>query len=89
MAEKNMIVALVLGLLITGLGLMYDGLVKRGAVSLVIAIVLGLLNYAVSSIFMYVGLIFAIYVLYDTYVCTNAINNNQAIPKFLTQIDLE
>lgn len=29
MAEKNMIIALVLSFLITGLGLIYDGLVTR------------------------------------------------------------
>ncbi|MBE6486152.1 MAG: hypothetical protein E7Z85_04835 [Methanosphaera stadtmanae] len=89
MAEKNMIIALVLSFLITGLGLVYDGLIKRGIVSFVIGVIVALLNYYVSSIFSIIGLIWALYVLYDTYQCTKAINNNQAIPLFLTQVDLE
>lgn len=84
-----MIIALVLSFFITGLGLVYDGLVKRGIVSFVIGLVFGLLNLYVSSIFQYVALIWALYILYDTYQCTKAINNNQAIPLFLTQVDLE
>ena len=89
MAEKNMIIAIVLSLIITGLGLVYDGLIKRGIVSFVIGLILSLLNLYVSSIFLYIGLIWTIYVIYDTYQCTKAINNNQAIPLFLTQVDLE
>lgn len=89
MAEKNMLIAIILGLLITGLGQVYNGLITRGIVSFVIGLIIGLLCSYVSSIFLIISLIWIIYVLYDTYICTNAINNNQAIPKFLTQIDLE
>ena len=89
MAQKNMIIAIILSFLITGLGLVYGGLIKRGIVSFVIALIIGLLNMYVSSIFWILGLIWALYILYDTYQCTNAINNNQAIPLFLTQVDLE
>lgn len=89
MAEKNMIIALVLGFFITGLGLVYDGLTMRGIVCFVVAIVLGLLSNFVSMFFGIISILWSLYTLYDTYECTNAINNNQALPKFLTQIDLE
>lgn len=84
-----MIIAIVLSILITGLGLIYDGLVKRGIVSFVVALIFSLLSRTVSSLFAIIGLIWALYVIYDTYQCTNAINNNQAIPLFLTQVELE
>lgn len=89
MAEKNMIIALVLSFLITGLGLIYDGLVTRGIVSFVIGLIISLLNLYVSSIFAILSIIWFIWVLYDTYQCTTAINENRAIPLFLTQIDLQ
>ncbi len=89
MAEKNMIIALVLSFIFTGIGNVYDGLVKRGLVEFVVGVILNLLGMNVSSIFTYIAIIWWAYALYDTYVCTNAINNNQAIPKFLTQFDLE
>ncbi len=89
MAQKNMIIAIVLSILITGLGLIYDGLVKRGIVSFVVALIFSLLSRTVSSLFAIIGLIWALYIIYDTYQCTNAINNNQAIPLFLTQVELE
>lgn len=89
MAQKNIIIALILSFFFTGLGQAYNGLVIRGIVSFVIAIILGFLNIYVSRIFVIFALIWALYVLYDTYQCTNAINNNEAIPKFLTQFDLE
>lgn len=89
MAEKNMVIALILSFFITGLGLVYDGLYIRWIASFIIAIILTVLSYSVSGIFSLIGILWTLYLLYDTYVCTNAINNNQAIPKFLTQFDLE
>ena len=88
MAEKNMIIALVLSFLFY-LGNVYNGLKRRGAVEFVVGIILNILYYTVSSVFGILVFIWFIYVLYDTYICTNAINNNEAIPLFLTQIDLE
>lgn len=90
MAEKNMIIALILSFLITGLGLVYDGLVTRGIVSFVIGLLFGLIIYVTSStIIQLISIIYSLYVLYDTYVCTKAINENQPIPLFLTQVDLQ
>ncbi len=89
MAQKNLAIALILSFIVTGLGLAYDGLYKRGIVCFVIGLIISLLILYVSTIFMILSLFWFVYVLYDTYVCTEAINNNQPIPKFLTQIDLE
>ncbi|RAP46915.1 MAG: hypothetical protein BZ135_03085 [Methanosphaera sp. rholeuAM6] len=88
MAQKNMILALLLSFLFY-LGNAYNGLVKRGLVEFAVGIILIILEYGVSSFIGLFVFIWWIYVLYDTYSCTNAINNNQAIPKFLTQFDLE
>ncbi|WP_162685737.1 hypothetical protein [Methanosphaera sp. BMS] len=89
MGHKNYIIALLLSFFINGLGNIYNGLITRGLVELVISVVISLLHVFVSSIFFYIAILWFIYVLYDTYACTRAINNNQAIPLFLTQIDLQ
>ena len=86
---KNIYISMILSFFITGLGNVYNGLVSRGFIELVIGIVISLLGIYIYSVIGYLGTLWWIYVLYDTYVCTNAINNNQAIPKFLTQFDLE
>ncbi|MBR0471509.1 MAG: hypothetical protein IJI98_02275 [Methanosphaera sp.] len=88
MAEKNMIIAMLLSFFFY-LGNAYNGLIKRGLIEFVIGIILNILYYTVSSTIGILVFIWFIYVLYDTYVCTNAINNNQQIPLFLTQIELE
>ena len=88
MAERNMLIAMVLSFFFY-LGNVYNGLTKRGLVEFVVGFILNLLYYTVSSTIGIPVFIWFIYVLYDTYVCTKAINNNQVIPKFLTQIDLE
>ena len=87
--QKNLIIALILSVIFTGIGNVYNGLTMRGIVEFVIGFVINAIGAFVLPIFTYVGIIWWIYALYDTYVCTNAINNNQAIPKFLTQFDLE
>lgn len=88
MEEKNMIIAMVLSFFFY-LGNVYNGLVKRGLIEFAVGLILNALYYCVASIFGILVFIWFIYVLYDTYQCTNAINNNQAIPKFLNQINLE
>ena len=82
-------IAVILSFFITGLGLVYDGLTIRGVVSFCIAIILGFLSMYVSEIFSLIGLIWALYVIYDTYVCTKAINEYQPIPLFLTKFNIE
>ena len=89
MTEKNMLIALVLSFFITGLGLIYDGLVSRGLLSFCISLAIGLLGLFVSSIFSLIGVIWALYSLYDTYQCTLAINENRQLPLFLTKFEIE
>lgn len=85
---KNVYIAVILSFLLTGLGNIYNGLYKRGAAELAIAIVIGLLNFVIPFIGL-VGLAWLLYVLYDTYDCTNAINENRRIPLFVGNIELE
>lgn len=89
MAEKNMVIALILSFFITGLGLIYDGLVSRGLISFCISLAIGLLGLFVSSIFSIIGVVWALYSLYDTYQCTRAINENRQIPLLLTKFEIE
>ena len=79
--EKNLIIALVLSVIISGVGNVYNGLGKRGLVELLISIVLTMAMFPI-------GLIWWAYVVYDTYVCNVAINSNQEIPKLLTVFEI-
>ena len=87
--QKSMAIALILSVILTGIGNVYNGLTTRGIVEFVIGIVFNLLGMYVSGIFTIISLVWWIYAVYDTYTCTNDINNNQSIPKFLTKLYLE
>lgn len=89
MAEKNIYISIILSFFVTGLGNIYNGFIKRGAVEFIIAMILGLIA---MYVFWFIGLIsifFTFYVMLDSYHCATAINNNQPIPKFLGAIELE
>lgn len=86
---KNVYISVILSFFITGLGNVYNGLVKRGAVEFVISLLLGFLASQIHWVIVFVALIFALYVLYDTYKCTVAINENDRIPLFLGKFELE
>ncbi|MBO7719595.1 MAG: hypothetical protein J6S29_05535 [Methanosphaera sp.] len=79
--EKNLLIALILSAIISGVGNVYNGLGKRGLIELLVAIVL------TTAIFP-IGLIWWAYVVYDTYVCNIAVNNNQKIPLLLTVFEV-
>lgn len=89
MAEKNMIIAMLISLIFTGLGLVYDGLPTRGIVVFGIAIVIGIIVQFGGILVSLLSFLWLIYALYDTYQCTKAINENQPIPKFLGNYELE
>ncbi|MBE6493882.1 MAG: hypothetical protein E7Z84_04645 [Methanosphaera stadtmanae] len=74
---KNVYIAVILSFLITGLGNVYNGLIKRGIAEFIISLILGLLAAYVHWIIGLIGLGFAIYVLFDTYECTKAINEGK------------
>ena len=74
MAKKNMIIALVLSLIWSGLGLIYAGDVQKGIILAVIAIIAEVLYLFVNQIFGIVVFIIWIYSLYATYKEVKAIN---------------
>ena len=74
MAEKNMIVALIISLIFTGLGIAYAGDVKKGVILFAIGVVLNILGMWVSLIFSYISIIVWIVALYLTYQEVKAVN---------------
>ena len=74
MAKKNMIIALVLSFIWSGLGLIYAGDVQKGIILAVIAIIAEVLYLFVNQIFGIVVFIIWIYSLYATYQEVKAIN---------------
>jgi len=63
----NPIIAAILSFIIPGLGQIIAGETKKGLIFLVVAIVLGLLVGAISSMLGIISLVFAIYAAYDAY----------------------
>ena len=74
MAKKNMIIALVLSLIWSGLGLIYAGDVQKGIILAVVAIIAEVLYHFVNQIFGIVVFIIWIYSLYATYNEVKAVN---------------
>ena len=74
MAEKNMIVALIISFIFTGLGIAYAGDVKKGVILFAIGVVLNILGMWVSMIFSYISIIVWIVALYLTYQEVKAVN---------------
>ena len=74
MAEKNMIIALILSIIWSGLGLIYAGDVQRGAILAVAALVFDLLAFFVFFPLGIVVFIIWIYSLYATYKEVQAVN---------------
>ncbi|MCI5867556.1 MAG: hypothetical protein SOZ23_05165 [Methanosphaera sp.] len=85
MVAKNKWLAVILSLLISGLGQAYLGLYDRLGVFLVVMIILLIIAYisggTVANIFNALNTIWTIYSMYDAYVCTEALNKNQPIPE--------
>lgn len=67
MAEKNMMVALVISFILTGLGIAYAGNVQKGVILFAAAVVLNVLGLWVSMIFSLLSIAVWIYGLYATY----------------------
>ncbi len=74
MAKKNMVIAIVLSIIWSGLGLIYAGDMKRGIILAVLAIIFELLNFLVSPILGIIVFIIWIYSLYATYKEVKAVN---------------
>ena len=67
MAEKNMIIALVISFIFTGLGIAYLGDVKKGVILFAIGVTLNCLGLWVAGIFSYIGILVWIVALYLTW----------------------
>ncbi|MBQ2653903.1 MAG: hypothetical protein IJF83_10115 [Methanobrevibacter sp.] len=74
MAKKNMIIALVLSIIWSGLGLIYAGDIKKGIILAVVALIFDILYFTVNQIFGLLVFIVWIYSLYATYTEVKAIN---------------
>ena len=74
MAQKNMAIAIILSILLTGIGIAYAGDVKKGLIYFAIAIVLNILGMWVSFIFSILSIILWVYALYQTYLEVKAVN---------------
>jgi hypothetical protein len=74
MANKNMIIALVLSFIWSGLGLIYAGDMQKGIILAVLAIIAEVLFLCVSQIFGLVVFIIWIYSMYVTYKQVKAVN---------------
>lgn len=89
MSEKKNIYVAVLLSLISGLGNVYNGLIKRGFFELIIGIIFTVLALYSSKFFFIECVIWVIFAMFDTYLCTKAINNNEEIPKLLGKLKIE
>ena len=74
MAKKNMIIAIILSVIWSGLGLIYAGDMKRGIILAVVALIAEILYFYVSMIFGLVVFIIWIYSIYATYQEVKAVN---------------
>ena len=74
MANKNMIIALVLSFIWSGLGLIYAGDMQKGIILAVLAIIAEVLFLCVSQILGLVVFIIWIYSMYATYKQVKAVN---------------
>lgn len=74
MAEKNMIVALIISFIFTGLGIAYAGDLKKGVILFAVAVILNILGFWVAGIFSYIAILVWIYGLYATYKEVQAVN---------------
>ena len=92
MAEKNLLIASILSLIITGSGNLYNGFITRFAVEFFMdLVVLMLIVYIYPSdllLVVLVDLLFRLYFLVDTIRVTKAINTHQEIPLLFKRFDI-
>ena len=74
MANKNMVIALILSIIWSGLGLIYAEDMKKGIILAVAAVICYVLMYYVAAIFGMVVFIIWIYSIYATYKQVKAVN---------------
>lgn len=74
MAEKNMIVAMIISFIFTGLGIAYAGDLKKGIGIFAVGVILNILGMFVNQIFSYISIIVWVVALYLTYQEVKAVN---------------
>jgi hypothetical protein len=67
MAEKNMVIALIISFIFTGLGIAYAGDIKKGVGIFAVAVLLNILGMWVNPLFSIISLVLWIAGLYLTY----------------------
>ena len=67
MAEKNMVIALIISFIFTGLGIAYAGDIKKGVGIFAVAVLLNILGLWVNPLFSIISLVLWIAGLYLTY----------------------
>lgn len=76
MSEKNMTTAIIISVILTGLGIAYAGNIKKGVTYFGMAVILNILGFWVSGIFSYISILVWAYGIYQTYLEVNAVNGN-------------
>ena len=93
--NKSVLLACVLSFFLTGIGNIYAGLFKRGTIEFIISMIISsfvpinsqfVIDY--NSYIFYIALIWEFYVIYDTYKCVKAVNENKEVPLFLGFMNL-
>lgn len=74
MEEKNMVFAIILSLLWSGLGLIYAGDRNKGLILAIVAIIFDILMYTVNIMFGMAVFIIWVYSIYETYQEVQAVN---------------
>ncbi|MBE6487146.1 MAG: hypothetical protein E7Z86_00275 [Methanosphaera stadtmanae] len=84
--HKNPIIGLVLSFIVSGLGNIYAGLYRRGIFQIIISVMLNYLTFYIfpnNMILTMINLIWAFYVMYDSYICIVARNAGKEVPLLL------
>ena len=84
--HKNPIIGLVLSFIISGLGNIYAGLYRRGIFQVILSVMLNYLTFYIfpnNMILTGINLIWAFYVMYDSYICIVARNEGKEVPLLL------
>lgn len=84
--HKYWLITVLLSLFIYGLGYVYLKLYKRFIIALVTGMICSIINMYTNTLLFVI--IWLIYILYDGYMCTEAINKNDKLPLFLFKFNI-
>lgn len=84
--HKSPIIGVILSFFISGLGNIYAGLYRRGIFEIIISVLLNYLTFyifASNMILTLINMVWAFYVMYDSYFCIIALNEAREVPLLL------